>query len=86
MSPSRMRIPGQRHRAACAGEPTGARAEEHDITEGCEQLVDLGQLAPEFRRGEADARFVVHEVVRQFVAIGGDASYEVGVALRPCPR
>ena len=32
------------------GEPTGARAEEHDITEGCEQFVHLGQLAPEFRQ------------------------------------
>jgi hypothetical protein len=52
--------------------------EERDITEGREQFVDLGQLAPELRRGEAGARFVVHEVVRQFVAIGGDASHEVG--------
>jgi len=67
------------------GEPAGARTEECDVTEGREQFVDLGQLAPELRRGEADARFVVHEVVRQFVAIGGDASHEVGVTLRPCP-
>ena len=35
---------------------------------------------------QADARFVVHEVVRQFVAVGGDASHEVGVALRPFPN
>ena len=47
--------------------------------------MDLRQLAQELRRGQTDARFVVHEVVRQFVAIGGDASYEFGVALRPCP-
>jgi hypothetical protein len=51
------------------------------ITEGREQLVDLSQLAPELRRGQTDARFVVHEVVRQFVAIGDDASHEVGMAL-----
>jgi hypothetical protein len=47
--------------------------------------VDLGQLAPELGRSQADARFVVHEVVRQFVAVGCDAPHEVGVALRPFP-
>jgi hypothetical protein len=47
--------------------------------------VDLGQLAPELGRSQADARFVVHEVIRQFVAVGCDAPHEVGVALRPFP-
>jgi hypothetical protein len=67
------------------GEPAGARAEEYDSTERCEQLVDLGQLAPELGQGQEDARFVVHEVVRHFVAVGGDLPDEVGVGPHPFP-
>ena len=47
--------------------------------------MDLGQLAPELGRGQEDARFVVHEVVRHFVAVGGNAPHEVGVGLHPFP-
>ena len=47
--------------------------------------MNLGQLPPELRRGQADARFVVHQVVRHLVTVSGDAPDEVGVAPRPVP-
>ena len=66
-------------------EPSGARAEEHDITERREQLVNLGQLPPELGCRQADAWFIVHQVVGHLVAVGGDAPYEVGTALCSVP-